>query len=149
AAKERGNLENVDGLRDNLAMRGLVYVGERREACVFCQPCEDARAFLKARTAKALYAGAVGLVVTGFEDVGNSQVRSDALDGLGHGAGVSFGLDNTGPGDEKQTAGADLHRPDFKRVAHDSIVIADAFVTRRRSGGSARFGSPTTGAEPD
>ena len=51
---------------------------------------EDAGAFDEAGAAETFDAGAVGLVVAGFEDVGDAEVGGDALDGVGHGAGVGF-----------------------------------------------------------
>ena len=74
---------------------------------------------VEAGAAEAFDAGAVGLVVAGFEDEGNAEVGGDALDGVGHGADVGFGLDDAGAGDEEEPARADLHRADFKRVAHE------------------------------
>jgi hypothetical protein len=61
-----------------------MHVGQHGQAGVFGQTAQDARAFDQARAAKALHAGAVGLVVAGLEDVGNAEVGGDALNGLGH-----------------------------------------------------------------
>ena len=51
---------------------------------------------------KLVTGGAVGLVVAGFEDVGDAEVGGDALDGVGHGAGVLLALDDAGAGDEEE-----------------------------------------------
>lgn len=48
--------------------------------------------------------GSVGLIVTGFEDVGDAEVRGDALDGVSHHAGVGFGFNNAGTCDKKELA---------------------------------------------
>ena len=119
AAKEGGNLQHVDGFGGDFAVGGLVYVGEHRQARIFRDAAEDARALREAGAAKALHAGAVGLVVAGFEDERDAEVGRDALDGLGHGAGVGFGLDDAGAGDEEEPARANVDRPDFERLTHE------------------------------
>jgi hypothetical protein len=86
---------------------GGVDVGEDGEAVLLGDAAEDACAFSEAGAAEAVDGGAVGLVVAGFEDVGDAEVGGDALDGVGHAAGVRLGLDDAGAGDEKQRAAAD------------------------------------------
>ena len=76
-----------------------MYVREDGQAGVFGDAAEDARAFNEAGAAEALDAGAVGLVVAGFEDVGDAEVGGDALDSFGDGARVGFGLNDAGTGD--------------------------------------------------
>ena len=99
-------------------------VSEDGEASIFGDAAEDARALREAGAAKAFDAGAVGLVVAGFEDEGNGEIGGDALDGVGHGARMGFGLDDAGAGDEEKPTCAHLHGPDFERRTHegDSIV---------------------------
>ena len=132
-AKECGNLEDVDGLRGDFTLRGLVHVGKDRQAGRAGDAAEDAGAFNEAGTAKALDAGAIGFVVAGFEDEGDVEVGGYALDGFGEGKGVVLGLDDAGAGDEKEAARADVHRPDFKGRAHDtnSIVLRWLFPLAR------------------
>ena len=76
------------------------------------------RPFDQSRPAKAFHAGAVGLVVAGFEDVRNAEIAGDALNGLGHAARVGLRLDDARSGNEKQLTCADMHRPDLERVTH-------------------------------
>ncbi len=115
AAKESRNLEDVDSFGGDRAVGRLVYVSEDGEAGIFGDAAEDARAFFETGTAEAFYAGAIGLVVAGFEDEGNAEVGGDALDGFGDGAGVSLRLDDAGTGDQEELARTHLHRPDFER----------------------------------
>ena len=63
---------------------------------------EDAHAFFEAGAAKAFDAGAIGLVVAGFEDEWNGQVGGDTLNGFSNGARMSFGLDDAGAGDQEK-----------------------------------------------
>ena len=119
AAEEGGDLEDVDGFGGDFAVGGLVDVGEDGKAGFAGEAAEDARALEKAGAAKAFDAGAVGLVVAGFEDEGDAEVGGDALQGVGHGADVGFAFDDAGAGDEEEPARANLHRADFKRVAHE------------------------------
>ena len=161
AAEERGNLEDIDGFGDDTAVSGFVNVGKDRRAGIPGDAAEDARAFSQAGTAEALHAGAIGFVVTGFEDERNLEAGSDALKGFGHGARVRLRFDDAGTGDEKEPARANLHRPDFKGRCHDtnSIVLRglcrrsaappatlDGFPTlpqRARKGGAANDGWPS------
>ena len=59
----------------------------------------------------------VGFVVAGLEDVGDAEVGGDALDGVGHHAGMGFGLDDAGAGDEEELAAADVDVSDLEGVA--------------------------------
>ena len=119
ATQKRGNLEDVDSFGGDIAVGGLVNVGEDGQAGVFSDAAKNARALRQARPSKTLHAGAVGFVVAGFEDEGDTKIGGDALDGLGHGARVGFGLDDAGSSDEEKPARTHLHRPDFKGVAHE------------------------------
>ncbi len=58
--------------------------------------------------------GAIGFIVTGFEDVRHAEVGRDALDGIGDHACVRFRLNHTGAGDEKQLAAADSYRAELE-----------------------------------
>jgi len=71
-----------------------------------CDGAEDAAAFREPRAAEAADRCSVGLVVAGLEDVGDAEVGGDALDGVGHFAGVRFGLDDAGTGDEEELGAA-------------------------------------------
>ena len=130
SAEKRGNLQNVDGLRGDFAIGWLVHVGEHRQAGRAGNAAEDARAFNEAGAAKALDAGAIGLVVAGFEDEGDVQVAGDALNAFCEGTSVMLGLDDAGAGDEKKPARAYLHGPNFKGRSHDtnSIVSRGLFL---------------------
>ena len=106
AAEEGGDLEDVDGLAYGGAVLGGVDVGEDGETGALRYGAEDAAAFDEAGAPEAANGGAVGFVVTGFEDVGDAEVGGDALDGVGHGAGVLLGLDDAGASDEEELAAA-------------------------------------------
>jgi hypothetical protein len=101
-----------------------VDVGQYGKACRLGDAAKDAGAFNDAWAAEAVDRGAIGFVVAGLEDVGNAQVGGDALDGIGHGAGVLFGLYDAGTGDEKELSVADGHgsgAADFEWMGH--III--------------------------
>lgn len=121
AAEEGGDLEDVDGLGDAGAVLGGMDVGEDGEAVGLRDGLEDAGAFLDAGAAEAVDGGSVGLVVAGLEDVGDVEVGGDALDGVGHGAGVLLGLDDAGAGDEEESAAAYGDVADFKGMVHRFI----------------------------
>jgi hypothetical protein len=119
AAKKGGNLEDVDSLSGDFAVGRFVNVGEDGKAGVFGDAAEDARALFEARATVAPDAGAIGLVIAGFEDEGNADVGGDALDGFSDGASVSLGLDDAGTCNEEEPARAHFHRPDFERRTHE------------------------------
>jgi hypothetical protein len=117
-AKEGGDLQNVGGLGRDFAMGRFVDVSEDRQGAFPREAAEDAHALGEAGAAKAVHAGAVCLVVAGFEDEGNAEIGGDALDGIGHGAHMGFAFDDAWAGDEKKTAAADMDRPNFEGIAH-------------------------------
>ena len=126
AAEEGGNLEHVDGLGGDFAVRWFVHVGEDWQARVARDATQDAHAFEESGTAIAFDAGAVGLVVAGFEDEGDVEIGRDALNGFGHGEGVRFRLDDAGAGDEKELPRAHLHGPNFERGVHEGDFTVDS-----------------------
>jgi len=145
-AEERGNLKHIDGLGGNFAVAWLVHVGEDGNAGIFGQAAEDARALDKTGTAKALDAGAIGLVVAGLEDEGDTEVGCDAPDCASHGADVGLGLNNAGTGNEEQPTLANVDRPNFKGVAHErnSTVPPDERRSLTAEGLLPPYGSSTT-----
>src|SRR5258708_7206969 len=58
--------------------------------------------FGEAGAAKGFDGRAVGFVVGGFENVGDTGVAGDFCDAFGHGAGVGFGFDDAWAGDEEE-----------------------------------------------
>jgi len=118
AAEEGGDLEDVDGFAYGGAVLGGVDVGEDGEAGGFGYGAEDAAAFGEAGAAEAADGGAVGFVVAGLEDVGDAEVGGDALDGVGHGAGVLLGLDDAGAGDEEEFAATYGNVADVEWIDH-------------------------------
>jgi len=124
AAEEGGNLQDIDCFGGDFAVARLMNVRENRQAGIFGNAGEDARAFNQARAAKALDAGAVGLVVAGFEDEGDMEIGGNALNGVSHGAGMRLGLDDTGARNEKETACPHMHGANFEGWAHDTHSIA-------------------------
>ncbi len=118
AAEEGGDLEDVDGFAYGSTVLGGVDVGEDGEAGGFGYGAEDAAPFGEAGAAEAADGGAVGLVVAGFEDVGDAEVGGDALDGVGHGAGMLLGLDDAGAGDEEELAAAYGDVADVEWIGH-------------------------------
>jgi hypothetical protein len=114
AAEKGGNLEDINGFSGDFAVLGFVYVGEDGQTRVAGDAAEDADALDESGTAKAFDAGAIGLVVAGFEDEGDVQVGRDALNRFCHGEGVRFRLDDAGAGNEKELPCAHLHWPNFE-----------------------------------
>ena len=68
AAEEGGDLQHVDRLRRDRALRALVHVGEHRQAERLADFGEDRQRRLQPDAARAGARGAVGLVERGLED---------------------------------------------------------------------------------
>jgi len=79
AAEKCGNLENVDGFGGNFAVGGLVNIREYGKTGVAGDAAEDLDTCFEAGAAKTFDAGAVCLVVAGFEDAGDGEIGGDAL----------------------------------------------------------------------
>ena len=80
---------------------------------LFADVAQDAQTFFRAGAAEAGDGGAIGLVIAGFEDVGDAELAADGGDGGGHEERVLLTLNDTGTGDEKKLRAADgdvLHR---------------------------------------
>ncbi len=95
-------------------MGRLMHISQHRQAGIFGQSGQDARALDDSRPAITLDAGAVGLVVAGLEDERNAEFRRDALDALGHRTHVRLGLNHARSGDQKQPSPANLHWSNLK-----------------------------------
>ena len=78
-----------------------MHVGQHRQACIFGDSPQNACALDQARSAIALDAGAVGLVVAGLEDERDAEVGGDALNRLGERARMGLGLDDARAGDQE------------------------------------------------
>ncbi len=141
-AQERRNLQHVDSLGSNLAVAGLMHIGQHRQAGIFGDAPQDAHAFNQPWPAEALHAGAVGLVVAGLEDVRHAKIGGDALNALRHAPRMIFRLDHARPGNQEKLARAHLDGPDFERLAHefDSIVIDNRATCRLRCRGADHDG---------
>jgi hypothetical protein len=81
-------------------------IGENGQTGAVADGPKDAATVNQPRAAKALDRGAVRLVVARLEDVWDTEVGGDALNGIGHRAGVLLRLDDTGAADEKKPAAA-------------------------------------------
>ena len=137
AAEEGWNLHDEFGVADGIREAGAVFrgvdVGEDWQASIFGDGAEDACAFDQAGAAEAADAGAVGFVVAGFEDVGDVEVRGDALDCLGEGAGVAFAFEDAGSADEEDLAVADFDGGNVKGVFRRRHLVIES-----QPGGAAR-----------
>jgi hypothetical protein len=102
ATEKCGNLKQIYGFGNTRAVFSGVDVGEDGEVMLLSDGSEDAGAFDDSRTAEAVDRGAVSLIVAGLEDVWDAKVGGDALDRIGHHAGMLFGFDNARAGDEEE-----------------------------------------------
>jgi len=138
AAEEGRDLHDefrvADGVRQAGAVFGGVDVGEDWQAGVFGDRSEDSCTFNQARSAEAADAGAVGLVITRFENIWNIQVGGDALDGLSERAGVAFAFEDARASDEEELALADFDGCDLEWVLRQRHLVIESQPGRAARG---------------
>ena len=100
--EERRNLQDVGDLGDRRRVRGLVDVGQDRDAGALAHAREDAQALVEARAAERSSRRPVGLVVRGLEDVRDAGAAGDVADRDREVDRVRLALDDAGAGDEQQ-----------------------------------------------
>ena len=103
-AQERRDLQHVDGLRDAGALLDLVHVGEHRDAERVADVGKNRQRLVEAHAARALRAGAVGLVERGLVDEADLQPRRDLLERRRHFQRMRAALQRAGPRDQRQAA---------------------------------------------
>src|SRR5260370_193470 len=86
---------------------------------------EEAGAVRRGGGAEGFDGGAVRLVVGGLEDVRHAEVGGDALDGLGHLAGMLLGLDDAGAGDEEELAASYGNVADIEWIRHECYLTME------------------------
>ena len=79
-----------------------MYVSQHRHVHFVFHFLQDAKSFGEAGSAKTADGSAIRFVVRGFEDEGNVQGTSHALDDFRHEERVFLTLNHTRTGDEKQ-----------------------------------------------
>ena len=67
-AQERRDLQAVDDLADGFGLGGFMDIGQNRQTGFGADAVEDLQALFQPRPAKAVDAGAVGLVEAGLEN---------------------------------------------------------------------------------
>src|SRR5206468_10302949 len=85
--------------------------------------------------AESLERGAVGLIEGSLKDVWQSRIGRDLRDFFRHGAGVCFGFNDAGPGNQEQgiaAAEAQLAKFDFACRAHKIWKKARKLLRLRR-----------------
>ncbi len=107
AAQEGGNLQKVNKLRGVFSLLFCVDVCHNRALEFFPDFLEDAAAFFNARTTEALHAGAVSLIIGGFENELNPEACADVLDGLCHFPGKVLVFEGAGTEQEERLLPAD------------------------------------------
>jgi hypothetical protein len=121
-AKESRYLQYIDMLRRYLAVPRLMNIRKNRKPSIFRKTPKNSRTFHKPRPTKALHAGTVSLVVASLEDIRNTKVSSNPLNLLRHKPHMALRLNNARASDQKKLARANMHRPDFKGMAHEQIL---------------------------
>ena len=119
-AQKRGNLQHVDDFRDSCNVRDLVNVGQHRNLNLIFYFLQNPQTFLQSGPAKTANRCAIGLVVAGLEDEGESERLRHALNDFGHANGVLFAFDHAWAGNEKETARPDTDIADLKGSGQQS-----------------------------
>ncbi len=100
-AQERRDLQDIDGLRDLGALRGLVDIREHGQAERGADLGKDRQRLLQADPARRGCAGAVGLVERGLVDEPNAEPRGDLLQRSRHLERVRAALELARAGDDR------------------------------------------------
>src|SRR5262245_27165923 len=101
-AQEGGNLQDVHYLRHRCALLRVVHVGEDRHPEFLADLGEDRQRPFEPDAARALGAGAVGLVERGLVDELDADPAGDLLERRGHVDGVVAAFERARPGDQRQ-----------------------------------------------
>ena len=124
--EERGDLEDVDDLRRDGRLLGLVDVGQHRHAELVLHPLEDDQPVGQPRPAEAGVARAVGLVEAGLEDVRQPELVADAFHVPRDRQAQVGRLDHAGAGDDEQRGAVGLKDVVMGRYCQRSIHELDA-----------------------
>ncbi len=84
SAEEGRDLEDVEDLGGRRGLRGLVNVGEERQAGLALHFIEDPQPLVEAGAAEGCDRGAVRLVEGGFEDELDPELVAEREEALGH-----------------------------------------------------------------
>ena len=100
-AQERRDLQHVHRLRHLGALRGLMHVGQHRQAERGADLGEDRQRLRKPDAARGRRAGAVGLVERGLVDEADLQPRGDLLQRGRHLQRMRAAFELARPGDDR------------------------------------------------
>ena len=117
AAEKSGNLQHVDRLRGDRALRGLVHVGEHGKAERLANFREDRQRGGEADAPRAGARGAVGLVVGGLEDEADLAPSRDLLQRARHFQRMCAAFQLAGAGDQRERK--------LCAEAHSARAVAD------------------------
>src|SRR5215467_4540044 len=95
-----------------------MHIGEYRHAGLAAHQTEDFQALFHTGTSMAFDRRAIGFVVRRLEDVRNAEPGGGVADRFRHFESVRLAFDDTGSGDQKQIAPANLHASDFEGALH-------------------------------
>src|SRR6266436_10012793 len=122
--QEGGNLQHVANFRRGSSLRRFMDVGEYGQFQFRLDFAENAQTFLQTRAAESFYRGAIGFVVGGFEDVGNSGIGGDLGNFFRHDPRVYFAFNHARARDQKKRiAAAEAQRTerDFFAGSHEEL----------------------------
>ncbi len=100
AAEKRGDLGHVENFRGLPDLVEAVDIGKDRNSEILPDALQDPKPLLETRPPEGPEGGSIGLVVGGFEDKGDSELRRDFLQACSHLPGKLLALDNAWPGNE-------------------------------------------------
>ena len=120
--KKCGHLQYVAYFRGCGGLRGLMDVGEQRNAETILDFSQDGQAGIQTRPAKRRDRRAIGLVVRSFEHEWNLGCSGDFHQALGHAQGVRFAFNDARTGEQNEW-----------------LASADAKAANRNRAGRGRF----------
>jgi hypothetical protein len=102
AGQKCGDLKDIDDFRGGGGLRGFVNVREHGHAGFALYFFEDFQTFIEAWPAESVFAGAIGFVEAGFENVSEAELVANLFDPGGDEQAKRFGFDHAWAADHEK-----------------------------------------------
>jgi hypothetical protein len=100
-AQESRHLQTINNFASNASLSRLVDIGHNRQISLLANRCQNLQAFLQTRAAKAVQAGAIGLIKTSLKNHSHARPAANINKPAGNIQTTGFALDNAGPSHDK------------------------------------------------
>jgi hypothetical protein len=130
AAEKSGDLEDVNDGSNGGHLGFGVDIGDDRQIKFGAESRKDVESFVHTEAAEGLVGGAVGFIVTGFEDIINAERAAGFFEGRGDLEAEVFTFDDARARDKREMARGGKRFPDGGVVQHGLVLAAWAAERR-------------------